>query len=327
MQPLRRPLACVARAALVVLAALAPLAAAAQAWPQRPLRIIVPYPPGGPSDIVLRAAAARMQAALNGQPILIENRPGAGGNVGVSEAARAEPDGYTWVWVTDSIFTVNPFVYRSLGFRPDDLVPVTIASEFSQTLVCNPATGIRSVKEMLAKARTTPLSYASGGYGVPGHLAMELLLADSGVKMQHVPYKGPAPAMQDVIGGQVPMVFISVANAEPAAKAGQVKILAVLEPERFAKMPDVPSMSEIIPAFRKPSSWFGFFGPPGLPQPIVDRLNAEMMKALKSPDIEQSFATNGYAVIGGTPQQFADLPKDGLHRYGAIIKAAGIQPE
>ena len=132
--------------------------------------------------------------------------------------------------------------------------------------------------------------------------------------------------MQDVIAGHIPMVFISVANADAAAKAGQVKILAVLEPSRFSSMPDIPSMTEIMPAFRKPSSWFGFFGPPALPLPIVTRLNAEMAKALSEPDIVRNFAANGYAVIGGTPQQFADLLKDGIERYGAIVKAAGIQP-
>jgi tripartite-type tricarboxylate transporter receptor subunit TctC len=155
----------------------------------------------------------------------------------------------------------------------------------------------------------------------------ELFNETAGVKIKHVPYRGVAPALQDVIGGHIPMVFISVSNAEPAAKAGQVKILAVLEPTRYSKMPDVPSISEIIPAFRKPSSWFGFFGPPGLPAPIVNRLNAEMSKALTDPDVVKNLDANAFAVIGGTPQQFADLLKDGIQRYGTLIKAAGVQPE
>jgi tripartite-type tricarboxylate transporter receptor subunit TctC len=159
------------------------------------------------------------------------------------------------------------------------------------------------------------------------HLMGELFNETAGVKINHVPYRGVAPAMQDVIGGHIPMVFISVANADAAAKAGQVKILAVLEPARYAKLPDVPSMSEIIPAFRKPSSWFGFVGPPGLPAPIVARLNTEMNKALKELDLVKNFEANGYAVIGGTPRQFTDLIQDGIERYGAIIKSAGIQPE
>jgi tripartite-type tricarboxylate transporter receptor subunit TctC len=185
------------------------------------------------------------------------------------------------------------------------------------------------VPELIAYAKSRPneLSFGSSGVGSVFHLMGELFNETAGVKIKHVPYRGVAPAMQDVIGGHIPMVFISVANADAAAKAGQVKILAVLEPTRYSRLPDVPSMSELIPAFRKPSSWFGFFGPPGLPEPIVARLNAEMNKALKEPDVVQSFDANGYAAIGGTPRQFADLINDGLARYGAIIKAAGIQPE
>ena len=188
---------------------------------------------------------------------------------------------------------------------------------------------VNSVAELIAYAKAHPdeLSYGSSGVGSVFHLMGELFNETAGVRIKHVPYRGVAPAMQDVIGGHIPMVFIAVGNAEPAAKAGQVKILAALEPARYSKLPDVPSMSEIIPAFRKPSSWFGFFGPAGLPEPIVTRLNAEIGKALAEPELAKNFETSGYAPIGGTPQQFADLLKDGIERYGAIIKAAGIQPE
>ena len=188
---------------------------------------------------------------------------------------------------------------------------------------------VNSVPELIAYAKAHPdeLSYGSSGVGSVFHLMGELFNETAGVRIKHVPYRGVAPAMQDVIGGHIPMVFIAVANADAAAKAGQVKILAVLEPARYSRLPNVPSMSEIIPAFRKPSSWFGFFGPPGLPQPIVTRLNTEMAKALREPELVQNFEANGYAPIGGTPQQFADLLKDGIERYGAIIKTAGIQPE
>jgi tripartite-type tricarboxylate transporter receptor subunit TctC len=188
---------------------------------------------------------------------------------------------------------------------------------------------VNSIPELIAYAKAHPgeLSYGSSGVGSVFHLMGELFNETAGVKIKHVPYRGVAPAMQDVIGGHIPMVFIAVGNADAAAKAGQVKILAVLEPARYSKLPDVPSMSEIVPAFRKPSSWFGFFGPAGLPEPIVTRLNAEMGKALGEPEVAKNFEANGYAPIGGTPQQFADLLKDGIERYGAIIKAAGIQPE
>lgn len=167
----------------------APCASRAQpAWPSKPIRVVVPHPPGGPSDIVLRAASDGMQALLK-QPIVIENKAGAGGNIGAAEVARAAPDGYTWMFGTDTIVTVNPHVYKSLGFRVEDLRPVMITTQFSQTLVCNPALGVKTVAELIARARSDKLSYASGGAGVPGHLSMELLFHMAGFSMAHVPYK------------------------------------------------------------------------------------------------------------------------------------------
>jgi len=171
----------------------------AGAWPERAIRIVLPFPPGGPSDIAARLAADKMQPALK-QPLVIENKPGAGGNVGAAEVARATPDGYTWLFGPDSLVTVNPHVYKQMPFKVDDLVPVTVATRFNQTLVCNPALGVKTVAELVAKAKASPLSYASGGVGVPGHLSMELLQSMAGFQMNHVPYKGPAPATQDVLG-------------------------------------------------------------------------------------------------------------------------------
>jgi tripartite-type tricarboxylate transporter receptor subunit TctC len=219
---------------------------------------------------------------------------------------------------------------KSLPYDPvKDFTPIIAAVEPVTCLAVSASLPVNSVPELIAYAKAHPqeLSYGSSGVGSVFHLMGELFNETAGVKIKHVPYRGVAPAMQDVIGGHIPMVFIAVGNADAAAKAGQVKILAVLEPARYSKLPDVPSMSEIIPAFRKPSSWFGFFGPAGLPEPIVTRLNAEMGKALAEPELAKNFEANGYAPIGGTPQQFADLLKDGIARYGAIIKAAGIQPE
>jgi len=174
-------------------------AQSAGAWPERAIRIVLPFPPGGPSDIAARLAADKMQPALK-QPLVIENKPGAGGNVGAAEVARAAPDGYTWLFGPDSLVTVNPHVYKQMPFKVDDLVPVTVATRFNQTLVCNPALGVKTVAELVAKAKASPLSYASGGVGVPGHLSMELLQSMAGFQMNHVPYKGPAPATQDVLG-------------------------------------------------------------------------------------------------------------------------------
>ncbi len=317
-------------ALLVTIGTLAILSPAqSQNWPSRPITMIVPFPPGPALDQVARLVAGKIAGPL-GQSIVIENRTGANGAIGANSVARAAPDGATLLAATAGTHITAPYLVKSLPYDPvKDFTPIVAAVEPVTCLAIHPSLPVNSVPELIAYAKTRPneLSYGSSGVGSVFHLMGELFNETAGVKIKHVPYRGVAPAMQDVIGGHIPMVFISVANADAAARAGQVKILAVLEPSRYPKLRDVPSMSEIIPAFRKPSSWFGFFGPPGLPEPIVARLNAEMNKALKEPDAVQNFDTNGYTVIGGTPKQFTDLIKDGLVRYGAIIKAAGIQPE
>lgn len=304
-------------------------AAAAQAWPSRPITMVVPFPPGPALDLVARQIGAKIAVPL-GQTVVIENRTGANGAIGSNGVARSAPDGYTLLAATAGTHVTAVHLMKSLPYDPiKDFTPIIAAVEPVTCLAVAASLPVNSVPELIAYAKTHPdeLSYGSSGVGSVFHLMGELFNETAGVRIKHGPYRGVAPAMQDVIGGHIPMVFISVANADAAAKAGQVKILAVLEPARYSRLPNVPSMSEIIPAFRKPSSWFGFFGPPGLPQPVVTRLNAEMAKALSQPEVVQNFETNGYAPIGGTPQQFADLLKDGIERYGAIIKAAGIQPE
>jgi tripartite-type tricarboxylate transporter receptor subunit TctC len=304
--------------------------AKAQGWqPSHPLTMVVPFPPGPALDLVARLVAKKIEGPL-GQTIVIENRTGANGTLGSAAVARAKPDGETLLAATAGTHVTAVHLMKNLPYDPiKDFTPLVAAVEPVTCLAIHPSLPVSSVPELIAYAKQHPgeLSFGSSGVGSVFHLMGELFNETAGVKINHVPYRGVAPAMQDLIGGHIPMVFISVANAEAAAKAGQVKILAVLEPTRYAGLPDVPSMSEIIPAFRKPSSWFGFFGPPRLPAPIVTRLNSEMNAALREPGIVQNFAANGFAVIGGSPQQFADLIKDGIERYGAIIKAAGIQPE
>jgi len=302
----------------------------AQGWlPSRPISMIVPFPPGPALDLVARLVAKKIEGPL-GQSIVIENRTGANGTIGSAAVARARPDGETLLAATAGTHVTSVHLMKSLPYDPiRDFTPIVAAVEPVTCLAIHPSLPVNSVPELIAYAKARPhqLSFGSSGVGSVFHLMGELFNETAGVKINHVPYRGVAPAMQDLIGGHIPLVFISVANADAAAKAGQVKILAVLEPSRYAKLPDVPSMSEIIPAFRKPSSWMGFVGPAGLPAPIVARLNTEMNKALNELDIVQNFDANGYAVIGGTPQQFTDLIRDGIERYGAIIKAAGIQPE
>jgi len=318
----------VAIASVGLLAGLSPVQA--QGWaPSRPITMVVPFPPGPALDLVARLVAKKIEGPL-GQTVVVENRTGANGAIGSAAVARAKPDGATLLAATAGTHVTAVHLVKSLPYDPvKDFTPIVAAVEPVTCLAVHPSLPVNSVPELIAYAKAHPneLSFGSSGVGSVFHLMGELFNETAGVKLNHVPYRGVAPAMQDLLGGHIPMVFIAVANAEPAAKAGQVKILAVLEPTRYAGLPDVPSMSEFIPAFRKPSSWFGFFGPAGLPAPVVARLNTEMNKALHEPDIMQNFHANGYDVIGGTPQQFADLIKDGIARYGAIIKAAGIQPE
>jgi len=303
--------------------------AAAQSWPTRPITMVVPFPPGPALDLVARLVGAKVADVL-GQPIVVENRTGANGTIGSNMVARAAPDGYTLLAATAGTHVTAVHLLKHLPYDPvKDFTPITAAVEPVTCLAVNVDLPVNSVEELIAYAKSRPdeLSFGSSGVGSVFQMMGELFNQTAGVRIKHVPYRGVAPAMQDVASGHIPMVFISVSNAIPAMQGGRVKILAVLEPTRYAKLPDVRSMSEIIPAFQKPSSWFGFLGPPGLPREIVTRLNSEMVKALKAPDVVAKLEDNGMAVIGGTPDEFAALMKDGIARYGAIIKAAGIQPE
>ncbi len=206
--------------AVVSALALVTVAQAQSAWPDKPIRMLLPYPPGGPSDLVMRLASEKMQATLK-QPIVIENKAGAGGNIGAAEVARSAPDGSVWLWGTDTLTTVNPHVYKQLPFKPEELIPVTLAVRFNQVMVCNPAVGVKTMAELISKAKAEKMSYASGGAGVPGHLSMELLQSMAGFDMQHVPYKGPAPAMQDVLGGQVPCGLLAGPTVLPHVRCRQ----------------------------------------------------------------------------------------------------------
>jgi tripartite-type tricarboxylate transporter receptor subunit TctC len=261
---------------------------------------------------------------------VVENRTGANGTIGSNAVARAAPDGYTLLAATAGTHVTAVHLMKSLPYDPvKDFAPIVAAVEPVTCLAVNADLPVNSVEELIAYAKNRPdeLSYGSSGVGSVFQMLGELFNQTAGVRIKHVPYRGVVPAMQDVVAGHIPMVFISVSNALPAMQTGRVKILAVLEPTRYARLPQVRSMSEIIPAFKKPSSWFGFLGPAALPRDIVTRLNAEMVKALAAPEVAGKLEDNGMAVIGGTPEEFAALIADGIVRYGAIIKAAGIQPE
>jgi tripartite-type tricarboxylate transporter receptor subunit TctC len=304
--------------------------AVAQTWPAaRPVTMVVPFPPGPALDLVARLVGGKISDGL-GQTVVVENRSGANGTIGSSLVARATPDGYTLLAATAGTHVTAVHLMKHLPYDPlKDFAPIIGAVEPVTCLAVHSAVPVDTVEELIAYARIHPdeLSYGSSGLGSVFHMMGELFNQTAGVRIKHVPYRGVAPAMQDVISGHIPMVFISVSNAIPAMQTGRVKILAVLEPTRYPKLPQVRSMPEIVSAFQKPSSWFGFFGPAGLPREIVTRLNIEMVKALNAPDVRGTLEDNGMTVIGGTPEQFSALMQDGIVRYGAIIKATGIPAE
>ncbi len=288
-------------------------------WPDKPLRMILPFPPGGPSDIVMRLAAEKMQASLK-QTITVENRGGAGGNLGMAEGARATPDGSTWIFGTDSLVTVNPFVYKQLGFKPEDIVPVSVATQFSQTLVCNPSLGVKTLKELIAKAKAEKLSYASGGAGVPGHLSMELLLYMGGFEMAHVPYKGPAPATQDVLGNQVPCGLLAGPTVLPHIRTGKLVALGVSGNKRSATLPDVPTLAEAgVPGYEADFSLV-LYAPKGTPVPVVERMRLVFVEALRQPDVTERLRAGDQVVVGHTPAESVAILAANAKKWGEVAR-------
>ena len=293
--------------------------AAAGLWPDRPIRVVLPFPPGGPSDMVLRLAAEKMQASLK-QPIVIDNRPGAGGNLGSADVARAAPDGYTWLFGPDSLVTVNPHVYKQLPFKVDDLVPVTIATQFSQTLVCNPALGVKSVAELIAKARSEPLSYASGGAGVPGHLSMELLQSMAGFQMTHIPYKGPAPATQDVLGNQVPCGLLAGPTVLPHVRAGKLVALGVSGSRRSPMLADVPTLAEAGVAGYQADFTLVMFAPRGVPDAIVARFRQAFVDALNASDVAEKLRGGDQTVVANSSAEAAAMLAADSRKWGTLAR-------
>jgi tripartite-type tricarboxylate transporter receptor subunit TctC len=297
--------------------------ALAQAWPQRPIKVIIPFPPGGPSDLVMRTATEKIQASLK-QPVVIENQPGAGGNIGAASVARAAPDGYTFLFATDTLLTVNPHVYKSMPFKLDDLKPISVLSSFSQTLVCNPSLGVKTVSELIAKSKTMPLSYASGGAGVPGHLSTELLLSMTGMQMTHIPYKGPAPAMQDVLANQVPCGLLAGPTVLPHVRSGKLTALAVSGHARSPSLPEVPTMDEAgVKGYEADFSLI-LMAPKQVPDDIVAKFRQAVVDALRAPEANERLRASDQIVIGSTPEQaVAKVAKD-FAKWGAVSRKIGL---
>ncbi len=310
--------------ATTLLMALASFPASAQNWPERPMRVIVPLPPGGPSDIVLRGAAPKVQEILK-QPLIIDNKPGANGNIGSAEAARAIPDGYTWLWTTDTTLTVNPHVYEKMPFKPTDLQPVIRASAFSQTLVCNPNVGVRTVADLVKKANASQMTYASGGAGSPGHLTTELFSTAAGIRMTHVPYKGPAPALQDMLGGQVECGFLAGPTVLPHVKAGRLVALAVSGAKRSPLLPEVPTVAETgYPGFDATFSLL-LFAPKGTPAAMVQKMHDAMAVALKTPELVERLAQSDQSVVAEDASRASARLTQDTQRWGEVARRINLK--
>ena len=318
------------RAGLLAAATLAsPLAAFAQSgsdYPSKPIKLIVPYPPGGGTDVIARIVQERFQALL-GQPVVIDNRGGAAGSIGTELVAKSPADGYT-VLFTLSSHTINPAIYAKLSFdTAKDFAPVGLVASLPQILVANPQFPASTVAELvaLAKARPDSISFASVGNGSPGHLAGELLKLRTGTQMTHVPYRGGGPAVVDVMGGQVPLLWVSIPAAAQFVKAGKLKALAVSTTKRSAAFPDVPTMQEAgIPDFDV-DSWYAVFVPAKTPQPAIDRLNRVINTVVKEPDIRDKLLAQGSEGVGGTPEQLGKVVSTELVRWSKLAKEANIR--
>ncbi|AZG06541.1 tripartite tricarboxylate transporter substrate binding protein [Pigmentiphaga sp. H8] len=314
-------------AALALAACALPAAAQAPAsYPERPVHIVVPFPPGGIVDNVTRNLGARLSAAL-GQTFIVENKAGAGGSIGAAHVAKAAPDGYTLLAAFDT-HAVNPLLYK-LSFDSDkDLAPVALIGTSPLILVVHPSVPARTVPELvaLAKARPDALNYASTGAGSSNQLTAELFKATAGVEMNHVPYKGGAPAITDVLGGRVQVMFVSASSVLAHIKAGKMRALAVTTRERIPALPDVPSISQFYPDFEA-RSWIGLLAPAGTPAAIVSRLNTEVYRALRTPEMQTFFDAQAIQPGSGSPEQFGAFLRNETKKWGEIIKKQNIRVE
>ena len=306
-----------------------PLTLFAQTWPVKPVRVIVPFPPGATLDIMTRLVMQKA-AESTGQPFVVENRAGANGQIGSEFVARSAPDGYTILATTTSTHISAPFLVKKLPYDPHkDVTPITAAVDAVTVLAVNPAMPVNSAKELVDYAKKFPgkVSYGSAGIGNAFHLIGEMFQSSQGVSLLHVPYKGIVQAVQETATGQVNMVFSAVNNVLPLMKSNKLRVLAVLNPQRWSQLPDVPTTAETLTGFIRPDSWFGFLGPANMPGPVLARVNGELVKALKAPDLAPKFDAMGVIVIANNPQEFLQMYMAGFEVYGKIIKAAGIQPE
>jgi tripartite-type tricarboxylate transporter receptor subunit TctC len=300
--------------------------AAGQGYPEKPIRVVVPFPAGGAADIVARHVTTRLSGII-GQQIVVDNRGGAGGAIGADNAARAAPDGYTLLFASSSVLSINPHLGAKTNYDVlRSFTPIVLIGHAPNVLTVHPSVPAKSVKELIALARAKPdaLAYASNGAGTLSHLTGELFSQRAGVKMLHVPYKGAAPAVIDTVAGNVSVLFAAFPSVSSQARAGRLRALAVTSAKRIAIAPELPAVAETVKGFES-SQWWGFYGPVGLPAPVIEKLNATANKVLSGEDIKKALALDGAAPAGGTPAELAAFHKADYDKWGAVMTKAGLR--
>src|SRR5438477_3040941 len=314
------------RCAVGIFFALVTALAHAQTYPTKPIRLVVPFPPGGATDILARDVAQKLTEAW-GQAVIVDNRPGAGGNIGSELVAKSAPDGYTLEMGTVGTHAINASLYAKMPYdHVKDFTPIILVASVPNVLVVNPAVPVNSVRELIAYAKANPgkLNFASSGSGTSVHLSGELFKVMAGVQMTHVPYKGSSPALTDLIGGQVQLMFDNLPSSLAFIKAGKLRALAVTSASRAPALPDVPTVADTVPGFEA-SSWFGVLAPAGTPPEIIARINGEVTKWLATPEAKEKLTAQGANVAGGTPQDFAKHIQAETAKWAKVVKESGAK--
>lgn len=299
----------------------------AQDWPAKPIRIIVPFAPGGVADNSARVLAEPLAQRL-GQQVVVENRPGASGNIGSAAVAQSAPDGYTLLLGFDGTMVINPHVFPKIPFDTlKDFAPVTKLGDATLILVAHPSAGVRNLSELIRSAKSKPFSYGTSGTGGTPHLAAELLKQRTGIQLEHIPYKGGGQAITDVVGGQIPLVFTAIATAQQYVRSGRLVALGVPSAKRSAALPEVPTFAESgLPGFDV-SAWTGIFAPARTPRAVIEKLRNELAVVLKSDFVRERYATLGIEPVGNTPDEFTEQVKADLVRWEKVVKAANVRVE
>ena len=322
---IQQPVAAVAALILLAFAQ----AADAQSWPSKPIRIISPYPPAGANDLLARIMAPKLSEQL-GQPVVVENRAGATGNIGAELVAKAPADGYTLLMGQAGNLTINISLMAKIPFDPvRDFSPVTLVASTPNVLVVHPSLPVRTVKDLIALAKAKPgqINYATSGIGSPGHLAAELLNKSAGIRLVHIPYKGAAPALLDVVAGNAHLYFTSAVSAQPFIPSGRLRMVAVASAKRSPSLPEVPTVAEAgFPEFDV-SSWWGVVAPASTPREVVMRLQTEIHRVIALPEIRAKLAEQGLDIATNTPEQFAAYIKSETAKWAKLIREVGVKPE